>query len=676
MKALIPFVLFVAFLLFPAPLPAEDWPHWRGPARDGSTSESSGWEEGAWPPVEVWSADVGYGSSSVLEVGGKVYGIGHRGDGETVFCLDAATGKALWEQNYKAPDYGREAVGDQNFYTGPSATPEFDPETGLLFTQGIDGDLHCWDTKADGKPVWALNLYDAFGTPQRPQVTKRANSRRDYGCPTAPLVQGRLLIIGAGDSKHGNVLAFDKTNGHPVWSSQNKDAAGHAGGLVPVSISGKPCVVSLTATQVVVTELSAGREVCAYPWATDFINNIPTPAILRDGSIVVTSNYNISATAALAPGAVTMRSVWKCAESSGVCSPVVDGDALYLGSAGLRCLDARTGKVRWSGGKFGDACSVILTGDKRLIVWANDGDLALIEGAGRSPSAFKLLAERKGILRDMAWPHVVLAGGRLFCKDRAGNLKCLALGKTARAQIAKAPPVIMPLKPAAAEKFDLTHWPANDTVLAWKKGRGKRGFLGSLANTGRWILAANGDATFEPDGSLLASGGGFPITGDMESLSGVFKKAGALTIEVIFTAADIEQTGPARILTFSESGYARNFTLGQEKDALILRLRTPATGANGMNPQTVLTRIEPARLYHCLISYGNGTLACYLNGAEVYRETGHVTGDFSNWSPQKFVIANEWKDPRPWRGRVEGVALFTTPTDAATAARRWKEMAR
>jgi hypothetical protein len=48
----------------------------------------------------------------------------------------------------------------------------------------------------------------------------------------------------------------------------------------------------------------------------------------------------------------------------------------------------------------------------------------LFAGAERSPNEFKLLAENRRVLSDLAWPHVVLAHGRLYCKDRAGNLVC------------------------------------------------------------------------------------------------------------------------------------------------------------------------------------------------------------------------------------------------------------
>ena len=64
----------------------------------------------------------------------------------------------------------------------------------------------------------------------------------------------------------------------------------------------------------------------------------------------------------------------------------------------------------------------LATGDGRLVVWANDGDLGLVESAQHSPTAYKELVFKQGIGKSEAWPHVVLAGGRLFCKDRSGRL--------------------------------------------------------------------------------------------------------------------------------------------------------------------------------------------------------------------------------------------------------------
>src|SRR6187397_2907711 len=58
---LIPFTL--ALLLVAATDDAGDWPHWRGPRRDDTVEEPSGWKDGRWVDEKpVWEAEVGEGS--------------------------------------------------------------------------------------------------------------------------------------------------------------------------------------------------------------------------------------------------------------------------------------------------------------------------------------------------------------------------------------------------------------------------------------------------------------------------------------------------------------------------------------------------------------------------------------------------------------------------------------
>jgi hypothetical protein len=33
------------------------------------------------------------------------------------------------------------------------------------------------------------------------------------------------------------------------------------------------------------------------------------------------------------------------------------------------------------------------------------------------------------LFKTQAWPHVVVAGGRVYCRDREGSLACFAVGK-------------------------------------------------------------------------------------------------------------------------------------------------------------------------------------------------------------------------------------------------------
>ena len=61
-------------------------------------------------------------------------------------------------------------------------------------------------------------------------------------------------------------------------------------------------------------------------------------------------------------------------------------------------------------------------------MWGGRGQLTLVETAGKSADQYKPLASLEKVFNDDVWPHVVLANGRLYCKDRDGNLACFALG--------------------------------------------------------------------------------------------------------------------------------------------------------------------------------------------------------------------------------------------------------
>src|SRR5437868_15206104 len=69
---------------------AEDWPHWRGPQRNGISSET-GWRD-TWPqegPPTAWRAKVGLGFSSFVIAQGRVFTMGHAENQDTVWCFDA-----------------------------------------------------------------------------------------------------------------------------------------------------------------------------------------------------------------------------------------------------------------------------------------------------------------------------------------------------------------------------------------------------------------------------------------------------------------------------------------------------------------------------------------------------------------------------------------------------------
>lgn len=405
---------------------AEDWPHWRGPNRSGHTSEDSGWDAGAWPPGKPsWSSNVGRGSCSAVVVDGRGYTLGWSDGQDHVVCFDARSGKTIWQASYRCPEYGRHSTGDEGLYAGPCATPEFDRQTGYLYTLGADGDLHCWDTR-DGRKVWGLNLYERYQVAQRPRYGRQG--LRDYGYTAAAIVRDELLIVEVGDDE-GHLMAFSKHSGKRIWASAYKGPAGHTGGLAPMEVDRVPCIASLGFEGLHVARLDrahAGETVALYPWPTDFANNIATPAV-RGSDVLITSGYNHNAICRIHVTLDGATKVWEQPYASKVCSPIIAGERVYWAWQRLYCLDFATGQLLWRGGSFGDAGSCMLTADQRLIIWADQGRLVLAESAERSPAAFRELAALEDVFSTDVWPHVVLAEGRLLCKDRLGNLKSFEL---------------------------------------------------------------------------------------------------------------------------------------------------------------------------------------------------------------------------------------------------------
>ena len=197
-----------------------DFPHWRGPNRNGIVAESSGWSNGKWLAEKpTWTATVGSGASSPLVVEGKVYTLGWSGGKDTLRCLDSRDGKELWSVDCRSTEYGRFHMGDEGLYSGATSTPEYDADTKFIYTLGCDGDLNCWDTQAKGKKVWGLNLYAEYKAERRPKLTRAP--QRDYGYTSSPLVHGQWLIVEVGSAK-GSLVAFDKKTGKQVIGTQGR----------------------------------------------------------------------------------------------------------------------------------------------------------------------------------------------------------------------------------------------------------------------------------------------------------------------------------------------------------------------------------------------------------------------------------------------------------------------
>ncbi len=128
----------------------KSWPMYRGAIQDGASREA-GWTAN-WPaegPKVLWKTNVGLGFSAVSIANGKLYTMGGRDNKDTVWCLDAATGAEIWKFTYDCKDEAN---------PGPRATPTIDGSR--IYTVSRRGQVFCLEADS-GKVVWQLVLKQA-----------------------------------------------------------------------------------------------------------------------------------------------------------------------------------------------------------------------------------------------------------------------------------------------------------------------------------------------------------------------------------------------------------------------------------------------------------------------------------------------------------------------------------
>jgi hypothetical protein len=389
--------LFAALLAVTAP--AADWPQWRGPNRNGISSESVSASWSADGPKVLWRASVGTGFSSISISQGRAYTMGNTNNQDTVWCFDATNGKPFWRHTYAAQ------LGPQWYEGGPGSTPTVD--NNRVFTISKWGDVFCFDA-AKGTVLWQRDLRQGGLKPNR------------WGFAGSPLIWGNLVILNAGAAG----IALDHSTGRVAWLT-GTNQGGYAS-PTRFAFGGREYVLIFAAKHLVALEPLTGRELWRQSWETGWDTNITDP-IVRDGNIFISSFTHGCGLFSLANGTPVMtytNSVLFNHLSPGI----LVGDYLYAFSGeakkdtDFRCVHWPTGELKWArkDPAFG---SLIMATDK-LIVLSEKGELLVGQA---SPEGFKPLA-RASVLNGVCWAPPALADGRLYIRNARGELRCLTLG--------------------------------------------------------------------------------------------------------------------------------------------------------------------------------------------------------------------------------------------------------
>jgi outer membrane protein assembly factor BamB len=369
-----------------------DWYQWRGPARDGKSTETGllkDWPPGG-PPLLWRSSGFGIGFSSFSSGDGRLYTLGDRGDKGYVFALEASTGKKIWETPNGA-NY-RNSNGD-----GTRGTPTIDGDR--LYVMGPHGDLACLDS-ATGRVVWNKNVVREF----RGEVPQ-------WGYAESPLVVGGRVLVQTGGSGAA-IVALDKMTGAAQWRSQS-DRAGYSSAVL-AQVGGTSEAVFFTDDRALGVDIRDGKLLWSYDRANNGTANIATP-VVNGNRVFVSSAYDTGAALLeLAPtGAKEMYFTRQMMNHHS--TSVLVGDYLYgFSNTILTALRFADGKVAWQNRSVGKGS--VIYADQRLYLYSEDGVIGLAEA---NPSAYvehgRFRIKTEG---EPTWSHPIITNGRLIIRDQ------------------------------------------------------------------------------------------------------------------------------------------------------------------------------------------------------------------------------------------------------------------
>jgi len=543
MKTRNPFLLNAAGLLLLAALMAPaanaqgaDWPEWRGPNRDGISSEKNLPQK--WSPAGenlLWRVPLG-GRSAPVVWGNRVYlqnSAGEREDlQERVMCLDANTGKTIWEQKINV------FLSDVPPHRTGWASPSVDPETENVYALSVGGMMLAF-TK-DGKPLWERSLTEEFGL-----ITTHG------GRTVSPVIDGDLVIVsgasfGWGTNSGGShrFYAFDKRTGETVYVSQpgGRPYDTTYAGVIIADVNGTRLLISGTADGYLhAIKAQTGEPVWGIELSKRGIN---TGAVLIGSDVIVTHSEEnldtsemglLAAVDGTAKGKLTPASMrWNVkGVQAGYSSPVTDGQRIYLvdNGANLFAFDAKSGKQLWTLGLGAVQKASLVMGDGKLYVGTESGKFFILR-----PRADGCDIVDEDLLGTAEEPEIITASaaisrGRVFFVSETA---AYAFGKkVADNAIRKATPPARAMTAASGEAAwvqvvpaDLLAKPGQTTRFRARVFNAKGEFL--REEQAAWALTQL-DGEIKPDGAFT-SAGAKPQAGSVTATVGQLKGTAAVRV--------------------------------------------------------------------------------------------------------------------------------------------------
>lgn len=406
------------------PLFADTWPQFRGPNRDGITTEKGVWKkiQDQDPKLEWTAEGVGAGYASVSVNDNYLLTSGNVGNSQAVTAISIADGKVAWSTpiSDSAPKHG---------YEGSRTTPTIDGDR--AYAVSSDGRIVCLSLK-DGKEVWQHNFREWNG-----------KMMSGWGFSESPLVDGNLVLCtpGANDAL---IVALDKMTGKEVWKTalddtskdekKLNDGAGYAS-IVISNGGGVKQYVQLVGRGVVGVRASDGKILWRYTGVGNTTANIPT-VVASENYVFCSTGYDTgSALLELkkkGKDEVAMKEVYflkpKQLQNKQGGMVLVNGH-IYCGhgnGSGLPiCVELKTGDIAWGPqrGK-GNGESSVVYADGNIVFRFQDGTIDIVKA---NPKKYELVRSFKPEYQEReSWSYPAISNGKLYLREQ-DKVMCYSL---------------------------------------------------------------------------------------------------------------------------------------------------------------------------------------------------------------------------------------------------------
>lgn len=403
-----------ATTLLASPALADNWPHWRGPERLGSTTDEAAIRWNATENVRWKTSLPELSGSTPIVWENRVYLNVAQGEELSIWALDRSDGSVLW----KRPLDSRNENKRKGNMSSPS--PVTDGEgvwvmtgTGILKGFGLDG-----------SELWSMDLQREFGP-----------FGILHGYSSSPLLHGDSLYVQVLHGFHTDdpsyLMRIDKASGKIHWRVERPtDAPREAPDAYTtpglLQVAGREEIVISGADYVTGHNPESGAELWRVPGLNPSANpmqRVVASPLIAGPMIFAPSRVNplLALHAGTDTGSVP-EVVWSTSRGPDVPTPALADNQLFiLTDRGIVWnLNATTGEVLWGPERVHSStysASPVVAGGRLYVT--NEAGLTTVLAAGPE---FKVLAEND--LDEYTLSSLAVADGQIFLRT-ADHLYCI-----------------------------------------------------------------------------------------------------------------------------------------------------------------------------------------------------------------------------------------------------------